>query len=330
MVRFGLGGAPVPAAVADRAEALGIKVTRAYGSTEHPVHHRLPHERPGRQAQLHRRPAHGRVWSCAWWTRTGPRSTPACPARSSAGDPICSSATTDPTLTAAALDADGWYHTGDIGVLDADGYLTITDRLSDLIIRGGLNLSAAKIEEHVAAMPDIAEVAVVAAPDARLGEHACAVVRTLPGADGVDLTSLHAPPGLLGVAQAAVAGGGPPGRGLRPHPLRQDQEAHPSRPDRRRSRPVSVGRLRRPVKPGWRRGPPATPSATSRRRWPWPWSPRSGWSSRRRTMARLWRRSTRVSTTSPRRKVASPVKAGFRYWAFECAISPHSPAHAAT
>src|SRR6185295_17509021 len=88
---------------------------------------------------------------------------------------------TDPALTAAAFDADGWYRTGDLGVLDADGFLTITDRINDVIIRGGENISAAEVEEVIAAMPEIAEVAVVAAPDARLGEHACAVVRLVSG-----------------------------------------------------------------------------------------------------------------------------------------------------
>ena len=54
---------------------------------------------------------------------------------------------TDPDLTASAFDDEGWYHTGDIGELDDDGYLTITDRLSDIIIRGGENISAREVEE---------------------------------------------------------------------------------------------------------------------------------------------------------------------------------------
>jgi non-ribosomal peptide synthetase component E (peptide arylation enzyme) len=64
-----------------------------------------------------------------------------------------------------------------MGVLDGDGFLTITDRLKDVIIRGGENLSAAEIEAAILSLPAVAEVAVVAAPDARLGEHACAFVR---------------------------------------------------------------------------------------------------------------------------------------------------------
>src|SRR5581483_7321002 len=78
------------------------------------------------------------------------------------------------------FDADGWYHTEDVGVLDDDGYLTITDRKKDIIIRGGENISALEVEEVILRMPGVLECAVVAAPDARLGEHACAFVRGAP------------------------------------------------------------------------------------------------------------------------------------------------------
>jgi acyl-CoA synthetase (AMP-forming)/AMP-acid ligase II len=80
-------------------------------------------------------------------------------------------------LTRQAIDADGWFATGDIGQADEDGYFTIVDRKKDIIIRGGENISALEVEELVLRMPGIVEVAVVAAPDPRLGEHACAFVR---------------------------------------------------------------------------------------------------------------------------------------------------------
>ena len=83
----------------------------------------------------------------------------------------------DAELTANVFDSDGWYRTGDIGVLDADGCLTITDRKSDVIIRGGENISAAEVEGVLAHLPGVLECAVVAAPDTRMGEHACAFVR---------------------------------------------------------------------------------------------------------------------------------------------------------
>jgi acyl-CoA synthetase (AMP-forming)/AMP-acid ligase II len=88
----------------------------------------------------------------------------------------------DPSVTEAAFDPEGWYASGDIGVLDADGYLAITDRKKDIIIRGGENISAAEVEELMLRIDGVAEVAVVAAPDRRLGEHVCAFVRVKPGA----------------------------------------------------------------------------------------------------------------------------------------------------
>ena len=88
---------------------------------------------------------------------------------------------TDPTLTERAFDEDGWYHTGDIGILDEDGYLTLTDRKSDIIIRGGENISALAVEEILLTMPEVAEAVVVPAPDPRLGERVAAVLRIKPG-----------------------------------------------------------------------------------------------------------------------------------------------------
>ena len=108
---------------------------------------------------------------------------------------------TDPTLTDEAIDADGWFRTGDVGVLDAEGYLTITDRVKDIIIRGGENVSAAEVEQLLAHMPGVAEVAVVAAPDERLGEHGCAFFRMQPGNDPPDLDSVRAHLAAAGLAR---------------------------------------------------------------------------------------------------------------------------------
>jgi acyl-CoA synthetase (AMP-forming)/AMP-acid ligase II len=76
----------------------------------------------------------------------------------------------DPVATAEAIDPDGWLHTGDIGALDAEGYLRITDRRKDMFIVGGFNCYPAEIEKIMASHPDIAQVAVIGAPDERLGE----------------------------------------------------------------------------------------------------------------------------------------------------------------
>ena len=102
-------------------------------------------------------------------------------ARSSAAGPTYALATPTTRLTERAFDEDGWYRTGDVGVLDDDGYLTITDRKADVIIRGGENISALEVEEVLLSMPTVAEAVVVAVPDDRLGERAAAVLRVRDG-----------------------------------------------------------------------------------------------------------------------------------------------------
>jgi cyclohexanecarboxylate-CoA ligase/acyl-CoA synthetase len=88
----------------------------------------------------------------------------------------------EPERTAAVIDAAGWHHTGDLGRIDQDGYLRVTGRIKDIIIRGGTNISAGEIEEHLIAHPAIREAALVAYPDERLGERACAVIVPVEGA----------------------------------------------------------------------------------------------------------------------------------------------------
>jgi acyl-CoA synthetase (AMP-forming)/AMP-acid ligase II len=89
----------------------------------------------------------------------------------------------DQEATAAAIDAEGWLHTGDVGTVDAQGNLRITDRLKDMYICGGFNVYPAEIEQVLARMPGVAEAAVIGVPDERLGEVGKAFVVALPGAD---------------------------------------------------------------------------------------------------------------------------------------------------
>jgi acyl-CoA synthetase (AMP-forming)/AMP-acid ligase II len=83
----------------------------------------------------------------------------------------------NPAATAAAITADGYFRSGDIGYLDEDGYLFIVDRKKEIIIRGGENISAAEVEAACYACPEVAEVSVFGVPDERLGEVPLAVVR---------------------------------------------------------------------------------------------------------------------------------------------------------
>lgn len=166
ITHIGLGGSTVPAAVTRRLADLGIVVTRSYGSSEHPSitgsHYTAPEDK--------------RLFTDGN-ARTGVEVRLADDGEILSRGPDLFIGYTDPALTARAFDEEGWYHTGDIGVMDDDGYLTITDRKSDIIIRGGENISALEVEEVLLGMPAVAEAVVVSAPDARLGEHAAAVLR---------------------------------------------------------------------------------------------------------------------------------------------------------
>jgi acyl-CoA synthetase (AMP-forming)/AMP-acid ligase II len=89
----------------------------------------------------------------------------------------------DPAATGAAVDAAGWLHTGDVGRLDERGYLTITDRLTDMYICGGFNVYPAEVEQVLARLDGVAESAVIGLPDARLGEVGKAFVVARQGGD---------------------------------------------------------------------------------------------------------------------------------------------------
>ena len=197
---IGLGGSAVPAAVGERCAALGIEIARSFGSTEHPsitgCTPDAPHDKrvntdglplPGVEIRLVDDDGKdveagmpGEIWSRGPELFTG---------------------YTDAAATAAAFSPDGWFMTGDIGVLDDDGYLAITDRKKDIIIRGGENVSAQEVEEILVRMSDVAEVAVVAAPDARLGEVACAFFRMQPGHTAPDLAAVRANLADSGIAR---------------------------------------------------------------------------------------------------------------------------------
>lgn len=88
----------------------------------------------------------------------------------------------DPAATAEAIDAAGWLHTGDIGTMDAGGYVRITDRKKDMFISGGFNVYPAEVEKILAAHPAVGMVAVVGAPDERMGEVGVAFIVPRPEA----------------------------------------------------------------------------------------------------------------------------------------------------
>jgi acyl-CoA synthetase (AMP-forming)/AMP-acid ligase II len=185
-----VGAANVPAEVVERCERLGIVTFRAYGSSEHPtITGGEPHQPVDRRAN------------------TDGTLRPGCQVRivdddgcdvAPGGDGEILSIGPDQFLgyrqadfNEDAFDTQGWFRTGDIGRIDADGYLTITDRKKDIIIRGGENIASKEVEDLLTVHPSVQEVAVTAMPDARLGEKVCAFVIVRPGAS-LSLTDVQA------------------------------------------------------------------------------------------------------------------------------------------
>ena len=186
----GLGGSTVPIAVMERLEALGIDAFRSYGSTEHPSITGCTLDDP----LVKRQTTDGHLLEGVELRLDDEGEI------ISRGPDLCIGYT-DAALTARTFDTEGWYRTGDVGVLDDDGYLTITDRLSDVIIRGGENISAQEVEEELMGLPAIAEVAVVAAPDERFGERAAAVFRLHEGQHAPSLDDVKAHQAEVGLAK---------------------------------------------------------------------------------------------------------------------------------
>ena len=168
---FVAGGAPTPQGMLDElAGSFGIRgVINSWGLTEFPVATSAAHDDPpGVLARTVGRPARGvevRVID-GELRLTGPQ---------------CFLGYVDPAQDAAAFDDEGWFRTGDLGELGADGNVRITGRLKDVIIRNAENISAAEIEDVLRLHPGVADVAVIGLPDERTGERVCAVAVPEPG-----------------------------------------------------------------------------------------------------------------------------------------------------
>ncbi|MEU1544569.1 AMP-binding protein [Nocardia sp. NPDC005745] len=97
----------------------------------------------------------------------------------------------DPDKTAEAIDAARWMHTGDIGVMDDEGYLAVTGRIKDMVIRGGENVYPREIEEFLYTHPDILDAQVIGVPDPKYGEELMAWVRMREGAPPLDAAAVR-------------------------------------------------------------------------------------------------------------------------------------------
>ena len=190
----GSGGAPVPVAVAQECERrLGIPFFVVFGTTEcSPIltATRLDDPPEVRTGTLGTALPHTEVMIAD--------PTERAPVPIGAGGELCARGYLvmrgyfdDPAATAAVLDDEGWYYTGDLASMDADGHLRIEGRLKDMIIRGGENISPREIEEVLQEHPAVAEVAVVGKPDDRWGETVAAFIRAAPGTAPTEV-ELHA------------------------------------------------------------------------------------------------------------------------------------------
>lgn len=166
------GGAGVSAGfVAETADALGAFVKRTYGSTEAPTVTTAHAGDPAAKA----RDTDGRP--------TGDVELRIDPANAEilVRGPELFAGYTDGARTAEAFARGGWFRTGDRGAIDEDGWLTVTGRLKELIIRGGENIAIAEVEGHCEAHPAVRQVVAVGVPDERLGERVGVAVVVAPG-----------------------------------------------------------------------------------------------------------------------------------------------------
>jgi cyclohexanecarboxylate-CoA ligase len=189
---FSCGGADVdPTLVAEAADRLGCVAKRVYGSTEFPtITTTGPDDPPARRVD-----SEGRAIGAVEVRLVGDDDAAVPAGREGeilARGPECFLGYLDGALNADSFTTDGWFRTGDLATLDEAGYLRITGRKKDIIIRKGENISARELEDLVAAHPSVAEVAVVGLPDLAAGEIACAAVRLRPGHAALSLADVTA------------------------------------------------------------------------------------------------------------------------------------------
>jgi long-chain acyl-CoA synthetase len=183
-LRIGVsGGAPIPAEVLDRVErTFGIVVLEGYGLSETASTTTFNPSPEERRVYSVGKPVYG--VEVQVWDREG-RALP--PGRDHVGEIVVRGFNVmrgyhgRPEATAAAM-AGGWFHTGDLGHLDQDGFLFVVDRLKDLVIRGGENVYPREVEDVLYTHPAVAAAAVVGVPDPRLGQEVKAFVSLRPGA----------------------------------------------------------------------------------------------------------------------------------------------------
>jgi acyl-CoA synthetase (AMP-forming)/AMP-acid ligase II len=172
---FNGGGAPKPKTLhAEMMAEMGAPVIGGWGMTESPINTMVHIDDPDeKKAETDGRPCPGvEVRVVMDGRECGPNEEGELRVK---GPQVCMGYL-DPSLDADAFDDDGWFRTGDLGVIVDGGWVSITGRLKDIIIRKGENISAKEIEDLLHSHPAVADAAVIGVPDATSGERACAVV----------------------------------------------------------------------------------------------------------------------------------------------------------
>jgi acyl-CoA synthetase (AMP-forming)/AMP-acid ligase II len=199
-VRYAMtGGAGVPPSLVERADALGWRLVRSYGSSEHPTVTAGRFQDP----LVVRANTDGPALAGSEIRIVDPTGSDVAAGHDGeilVRGPEQFVGYTDAELNASAF-VDGWFRTGDVGRLDSQGRLTITDRLSDIIIRGGENLSSLDIESLVLRHPSVQDSAALGVPDDRYGERVGVAIILATGAAPVDIAEMRRHFESLGAAR---------------------------------------------------------------------------------------------------------------------------------
>ena len=174
-----------------RDEIGGRGVVHGYGMTEVPmIANGSPHDTDEQLANTDGAPVEGATVRIV--TLGGEVAAPGHEGEIRVKGPMVFRGYTDPALNDDAFDEEGWFRTGDLGVLREDGHLSLTGRLKDVIVRKGENISAKEIEDLLSTHPKVGEVAVIGLPDEQRGEMVCAVVQLAQGAEALDFEEMVA------------------------------------------------------------------------------------------------------------------------------------------
>lgn len=198
------GGAPMPPEVFEEVHReMGIKVVHGYGMTEIPmITMGSPSDTDESLANTVGKPVHGAEIRIV--NDDGKQASAGVDGEVRVRGPMVCKGYTDAEQSAQTFDDQGWFRTGDVGHMRADGHLVLTGRLKDIIIRKGENISAKEIEDLLYTHPKVADVAVIGLPDRDRGERVCAVVESAPEADALTFEEMRSHLAVAGLMAQKV------------------------------------------------------------------------------------------------------------------------------